>query len=70
MEELKLYTVNASDKQEYIDRAKPEYSNEPLRKRLELYSFGFYWNDKSELYSESNAEQKMTSTIAKRNKTS
>ena len=34
LEELKVYTVNQQNKPEYVDRGKPEYANEPLRKRL------------------------------------
>jgi hypothetical protein len=44
LEELQVYTVNAKDQPEYIDRTKKEHVNEPLRKKLELYNIGIYWN--------------------------
>lgn len=44
LENFKLTTVNKDGVDEYIDRSKPEYKNEPLRKRLELRNFGVYWN--------------------------
>jgi hypothetical protein len=47
LEEFKLYTVNAKGEPEYIDRSKPEFAGEPLRKRLELYNIGVYWNEKA-----------------------
>lgn len=47
LEHFKLTTVNKNGQDEFIDRSKPEYKNEPLRKRLELRNFGVYWSSKS-----------------------
>jgi hypothetical protein len=33
---------------------------------LELYNIGIYWNEKSQIYNETDYEQKMVNTIAKR----
>ena len=44
LEELKLYTVNSKGEPEYVDRSRPENAEEPLRKQLEMYNVGVYWN--------------------------
>jgi vacuolar protein sorting-associated protein 13A/C len=69
LEEFKLYTVNAKGESEYIDRNKPEYANEPLRKKLELSNLGIYWNEKSWNFPSVDYETHMRSTIAKRGQT-
>lgn len=66
LEEFRLFTVNASGQPQYIDRTRPEYANEPLRKQLELYNIGLYWNEKSELYGDEDYRAKMGSGIARR----
>lgn len=47
LEEFRLYTVNAGGQPQYVDRSRPENAKEPLRKKLELYNIGLYWNEKS-----------------------
>jgi hypothetical protein len=60
--------VNKNGQDEFIDRSKPEYKNEPLRKRLDLRNLGVYWSSRGKPLEATNDQifqQQMSSLVQK-----